>query len=240
MLSRTLLPLQRWPLQRSPLLQRAALSLLLPSSSSSSASLCSLSTVPGRCSGLLLRQRPSGSCSSAALACSSRQLSSQAPPPPPPPHPFPREPAAGSGSSGSSSSSSSSGSGPLAFLRARKAELSMLFKSYGYFTVATYFSVYLVTLGGIYSCVKLGAIGELPDVNSWINSNFIKQAVLGQQRLEVPPWGLQFAAAWVLTKTTEPVRLLFTLAAVPVLVRRLPPRVLALFGAKPPPPGGSV
>ena len=112
--------------------------------------------------------------------------------------------------------------------------MKRLFKSYGYFTVATYLGVYVITLGGLYVTVKAGAVTP-PDVNGWINNWRVKKA-LYEPQLVIPENYLDFATAWVLTKTTEPIRLVVTIALVPILVRRLPPRVLSLFGAKPPPP----
>ena len=142
-----------------------------------------------------------------ALELPSRRSVSTTPPPPPPAR------------------------GPLAWLLAQKAQLTELGTKYGYLSIATYLGVYVCTLGGIYVCVKAGAVTP-PDVNTFINELSLKKALLGDGRIEVPPWGVDFATAWVLTKTTEPLRLVSTIALIPVLVRRLPPHVLAAFVRK--------
>ena len=99
---------------------------------------------------------------------------------------------------------------------------------YGWLFSAVYFGVYLVTLGGIYCVVASGAIAP-PDVNEWINNWSLKDVLFGPKRVELPPWCFEFATAWIITKTTEPARLVASLALVPVLVRRAPLPVLRLF-----------
>ena len=44
---------------------------------------------------------------------------------------------------------------------------------------------------------------------------------------------VEFGTAWLLTKTTEPLRLVGTIALVPLLRRRAPLPLLRLFGAVP-------
>ena len=100
--------------------------------------------------------------------------------------------------------------------------------SYGYLTVATYLGVYVVTLAGLFAAVSAGAIAG-PDVDTFINAWSVKRALLGDRELHVPPWATQFATAWVLTKTTEPARLVATLALVPAIVRRAPVGLLRAF-----------
>jgi hypothetical protein len=47
--------------------------------------------------------------------------------------------------------------------------------------------------------------------------------------VELPPWCFEFATAWIITKTTEPARLMAALALVPFLVKRAPLPFLRLF-----------
>lgn len=120
--------------------------------------------------------------------------------------------------------------GALAFLRARKAQLGDMFSKYGYLTVSTYLGVYVLTLGTLYAAVKAKVVPVPRDVNAWLNHWAVKRALLGDAyQVHVPPWCVDFATAWVLTKTTEPLRLVTTIALVPTLVRRLPPLVVDKF-----------
>jgi hypothetical protein len=88
-----------------------------------------------------------------------------------------------------------------------------------------------VTLSAVYTLVKAGAVPAF-DVNAFINSLSLKQWLAGPEPIVVPRWGLDFATAWVITKTTEPARVLVTIAIVPLLARRLPNAVLAVFGVR--------
>ena len=129
------------------------------------------------------------------------------------------------------SSGGGGGGGLLAFMRAKKAEFTALVQRYGWFTGYTYFGVYLVTLGGVYSAVCAGLLPS-PDVNAVINGLSAKQYLLGPEPVNIPPQWRDFATAWVITKTTEPLRLVITIVIVPILARRLPPGVLAALGVK--------
>lgn len=100
--------------------------------------------------------------------------------------------------------------------------------SYGWLFSAVYFGVYLVTLGGVYCVVTTGFIAT-PDVNEWINNWSLKDVLFGPKRVELPPWCFEFATAWIITKTTEPARLMAALALVPFLVKRAPLPFLRLF-----------
>lgn len=123
-------------------------------------------------------------------------------------------------------------SSPIGWWRANNARLKVLFKRYGRLTLVTYLGVYVLTLSGLYALVRCGLVAG-PDVNAFINGWFVKKAVLGDVEVHVPAaWG-DFATAWVLTKTTEPLRLVATLAVVPVIVRRAPHSVLRFLKALP-------
>jgi len=90
--------------------------------------------------------------------------------------------------------------------------------------------VYLATLGAVYGGVTFGVLPS-PDVNAFLNGLSLKSMLLGPTPVEIAPKWQNFATAWVITKTTEPVRLVATIFLVPVLVKRLPASVLAVFGA---------
>lgn len=117
------------------------------------------------------------------------------------------------------------------WLKANKAQFQILFKTFGWFTVATYLGVYCVTLGGIFGLVRMGLI-EGPDAEGWINNFWIKK-LISDKPLHLPEWSVQFATAWVITKLTEPVRLVTTIALVPLAARRMPPQFFTYFGVKP-------
>ena len=109
-----------------------------------------------------------------------------------------------------------------------------MFKQYGAFAVVTYLSVYVTTLGMLYVGVKLGLIAK-PDVNTWINNWRVKKFFMDTP-VDIPDSIMDFAVAWVLTKTTEPIRLVVTIAILPFLVKRLPPGARRLFRMKDQPP----
>lgn len=68
-----------------------------------------------------------------------------------------------------------------------------------------------------------------PDVNAWINGSSIKKYFTDAE-VKLSPFWTKFLTAWALTKTTEPLRIVGTAAALPVVVRYLPARLLQLFG----------
>jgi Protein of unknown function (DUF1279) len=125
-------------------------------------------------------------------------------------------------------------SSPIGWLKANKAHFKDLFKRYGYLTVATYLTVYVITLAGLYGCVRLGLV-QGPDVNAYVNDWMIKKALVGDKHVTVPPKLIDFATAWILTKFTEPIRLAVTIAVMPRVIRRAPPGLLKFFKAGPPP-----
>jgi hypothetical protein len=124
-------------------------------------------------------------------------------------------------------------SSPIGWWKANNARLKVLFKRYGRLTLVTYLGVYVLTLSGLYALVRAGLV-QGPDVNAFVNGWFVKRAVLGDTVVHIPAaWG-DFATAWVLTKTTEPLRLVATLAAVPIIIRRAPVAVLRFLKAAAP------
>lgn len=123
-------------------------------------------------------------------------------------------------------------SSPWGWLMANKKRFAVLAKRFGRLTIATYLGVYVLTLGGLFVIVRAGLVSP-PDVNGFINGWFVKRALVGDTEVHVPPAWADFATAWVLTKFTEPVRLVATLALVPVIARRAPASVLRFFKALP-------
>ncbi len=68
-----------------------------------------------------------------------------------------------------------------------------------------------------------------PDVNAWINNSSIKK-YFTESEVKLSPFWAEFLTAWALTKTTEPLRIIGTAAALPVVVRYMPARLLQVFG----------
>ena len=120
----------------------------------------------------------------------------------------------------------------LGWFQKNKQEMKFLFQTFGYFTVASYLGVYTVALSSIYGLVSTGIISG-PDPTDWINNFWLKKLTMGDDLLILPSWSINFATAWVLTKLTEPIRLVTTIALVPYAAKRLPPSILYLFGVKP-------
>ena len=119
----------------------------------------------------------------------------------------------------------------LAYIRKNSGELKQLIKQYGKLTLTFYFGLYFLTLGAISATTMTGVVAtpEWLNANKWLNSlPFVKSAV--KEPIKLSPKLDAFLAAWLLTKTTEPFRIVITLATVPLLVKRLPPRVLRFFG----------
>lgn len=115
--------------------------------------------------------------------------------------------------------------------RANRDRFKFFVKSYGYLTIATYLSVYVATLFSIFGLVRVGVIRG-PDVNAWLNNWRVKKAI-SDKPIALSPVATDFGVAWLLTKTTEPVRLIVTIALMPAIVRRLPPFLARVFKVPP-------
>lgn len=109
--------------------------------------------------------------------------------------------------------------------------MTRLLKRYGYITAATYVAVYVVSLSSVYGIVSLGIIPIL-DVNSFVNGLSLKKWILGDAPVDIPRWASPLVTAWIITKTTEPVRLVVTAAIMPSVIKRLPVGILRFFGVK--------
>jgi len=93
----------------------------------------------------------------------------------------------------------------------------------------------LLTLAALYAAVRAGALGTL-DVAGALAARLpaaVKEALFGPGDIAISPALLDFGTAWLLTKTTEPLRLVATLALVPALRRRAPLPLLRLLRAVP-------
>lgn len=122
--------------------------------------------------------------------------------------------------------------GVLGYFDKVRVETRRLFVNYGWLAGGAYFGVWACTMTSVYGALELGLLPS-PDVNAFLNSLSLKAALYGPEPITVPEWGKQLATAWVITKTTEPVRLFVVLGLVPVLVKRLPASVLKLFRVDP-------
>lgn len=131
-------------------------------------------------------------------------------------------------------------SSPLGWWRANTARAKAMMSQYGYLAVATYFGVYLVTLGSLYGLVTAGVIAApTGGVDEFINSWSVKKALLGEEPLHISPGFTGFATAWLLTKTTEPLRLVVTIGAVPAIARWAPASVLRMLRVRAPTGAGA-
>jgi hypothetical protein len=94
--------------------------------------------------------------------------------------------------------------------------LKLLWKQHGYVFIGTYGGIYVMTLGGLYVTLRNGWVGgqDLSQFAHW----------LGMEGEEFDAKQMKkgyFAAAWIATKFTEPLRLAATLAVVPFISRAL-------------------
>lgn len=195
--------------------------------------------VPWRRSSLEMTNSTSLSpASSSSSSSSSFSSSSSSSPPSPPPsnHVSASKQEANSTNKANSSSSSSTSTSSAssfsfsAWWKSHKVQLREMISSYGYFSVATYFTIYVTTLVSVYNLVKFGVLTS-PDPRPWVKNLWIKKKLFGEEA-ELPDWGVDMANAWLYTKLTEPARVVVTLFLVPLLASRLPPRFLAVFGVK--------
>ena len=83
-------------------------------------------------------------------------------------------------------------------------------RNYGGLTLTFYISMYVGVLAIIWALVELGAV-KGPDVNKWLRNSRIKHWISPNKELQVSPHITNFLTAWLLTKTTEPFRILITL-----------------------------
>jgi len=114
------------------------------------------------------------------------------------------------------------------------AQLKELWTRYGWLTVITWFGLYNAVLWSIFGARRSGVLKgmDAKDVEKWLNNLSLKKSVLGPEHVTLSPVAMDFLIAWLLVKTTEPIRAVAVILAVPVLVRRLPTWLLFRLGAK--------
>ena len=95
-----------------------------------------------------------------------------------------------------------------------------LWRQFGYLTLIVYFGLYVVVLTGLWGLIGFGIIRG-PNVNKWLNNSDWKKRFTDKEII-VPDSLQSFLTAWLMTKTTEPVRMVLTILLVPALVRYLP------------------
>jgi hypothetical protein len=86
-------------------------------------------------------------------------------------------------------------------------------------------------LGSTFGLVRCGAIPS-PDLHAWVNDSRLKKWMCPDKRLQLSKGASDFLTAWLIVKTTEPIRAAATIVAVPVMVRYLPVRVLSRLKVK--------
>lgn len=110
-----------------------------------------------------------------------------------------------------------------------------MIKKYGYLSVGTYLSIYIMTLGAIYTSLEFDIFNAATfglDPTSMITKFCnVVETTTGNTQLPTyikthPSAGI-FAIAWVMTKFTEPVRLGVTIYAVPKISKFLRKRKLS-------------
>jgi Protein of unknown function (DUF1279) len=119
---------------------------------------------------------------------------------------------------------------PLRWLGERKGQFKSVMMQYSALGIVFYFGLYAVTLGSVYGLVRAEVV-RIPDPTPTLRRISLLRQRWGDD-FQLSPFWYQFLGAWLLTKTTEPVRLVVTLAALPWLARRLPPHVLRAFGVR--------
>jgi hypothetical protein len=114
--------------------------------------------------------------------------------------------------------------------------LSALIKAYGPIAIGTYLGIYVVVLFCIFLVVNssFGMTAEeiIAKIESWgILSESLKKRLDGMVA-GASPMMVNFAAAWIMTKFTEPIRLIVTGLITPSVARflgRAPPAAVAAF-----------
>lgn len=148
----------------------------------------------------------------------------------------------GDRSSSSTSSTSSSGNDrstgegsgatgqatPVVEEEGKMGKLRLMVKRYGAVAVVTYLGVYVGTLGMLFAAVESG----VNPFDYGLDSGWLVEKATGMlegyswsepfvEAIQKNPHAGNFAAAWILTKFTEPVRILVTIAIVPRIARAL-------------------
>ena len=101
--------------------------------------------------------------------------------------------------------------------------ISGMIKEYGPIAIVVYLGVYVVTLFSIFVLVQSGIGLEAKDIIHRIEGlSFISQDMkdrVNNMVKDASPTVINFAAAWLATKVTEPLRFMATVALVPTVAR---------------------
>ncbi|KAL0485705.1 hypothetical protein AKO1_003320 [Acrasis kona] len=100
-----------------------------------------------------------------------------------------------------------------------KTKFKNFFKKYGFVGLAVHFSVYFLTIGIFYICLEQNWL-NVGDVDKWFRSLGVDK-YFNMDKLEENKKGANLALAWLLTKPTEPVRFLITMALTPYALKIL-------------------
>jgi len=92
--------------------------------------------------------------------------------------------------------------------------LRVLWKEYGWTVIGTYLSIYVGTLGMMYTAISSGLIGG-GDVLHWVDA----LGMADHFPSNLSPASSNLLVAWVATKLTEPLRLAVTIAITPRVAR---------------------
>ncbi len=112
----------------------------------------------------------------------------------------------------------------------KPSRMTVLLKAYGPIAIATYLGIYLVTLGVIFIIVNANSSMSAEEIiakveeKGWVSGS-LKTRLDNMVKGASHTW-VNFAAAWILTKFTEPIRLVVTGMITPTIARR--------FGRAPP------
>lgn len=110
----------------------------------------------------------------------------------------------------------------------KMGKLRLMVKRYGATAVVTYLGVYVGTLGLLFAGVEWG----VNPLDYGLDSGWLVEKATGMlegyswsepfvEAIQKNPHAGNFAVAWILTKFTEPVRMLVTIAIVPRIARAL-------------------
>ncbi len=117
---------------------------------------------------------------------------------------------------------------PVVEEEGKMGKLRLMVKRYGAVAVVTYLGVYVGTLGMLFAAVESG----VNPFDYGLDSGWLVEKATGMlegyswsepfvEAIQNNPHAGNFAVAWILTKFTEPVRMLVTIAIVPRIARAL-------------------
>jgi hypothetical protein len=96
-------------------------------------------------------------------------------------------------------------------------KITQFLKEYGAIGVTVHFSLYFFTWACMYIAIDYGLI-TVDDVKKWIKKLKL-DAYIDTNKLENTKRATSIALAWILTKLTQPLRIMLTIGVTPFLVR---------------------